>query len=120
MLRSRSSVLLLPLVLSLACASAPTNRPPAPVSSPTVQAELGERDVLQASEEYARMRGFALSEGRRDAVLLRPNYWLVRFSLGGKDRGGLLNLEFDGASHEVVHEEVIPGGEPGPATPPSP
>ena len=66
------------------------------------------------------MRGFALDEGHRDAVLLRPNYWLVRFSLRGKEGGGLLNLEFDGASHEVVHEEVIPGAPQVPATPPSP
>jgi hypothetical protein len=95
------------LLLAGACATAPTERPPQPPSSPTVQAELGYRDVLQAGEEYASMQGYALA-GMHEAVEVRPNYWRLRFGLADKDSGKLLSLEFDGASRSVVRQEVIP------------
>jgi hypothetical protein len=105
-----SSVLLAAL-FATACATTPTGRPPQPPSSPTVQAELGQREVLQAGEEYARLQGYALAD-RGEAVEVRPNYWRLRFGLADKASGQLLHLEFDGASRAVVQEEVIP--EPSP------
>lgn len=100
------SAVLTALSLS-ACATAPTGRPPEPPSSPTVQSELGYRDVLQAGAEYARMQGYSLAD-RSEAVEVRPNYWRLRFGLADKYSGKWLNLEFDGASRSVVHEEIIP------------
>jgi hypothetical protein len=93
--------------MASACATAPTERPPQPPSSPTVQAELGYREVVQAGEEYARLQGYALA-GKPEAVELRPNYWRLRFGLAEGHSGKLLDLEFDGASRAVVHEEIIP------------
>lgn len=98
---------MLPALLAAACATPATDRPPQPPASPTVQAELGYREVLQAGEEYARRQGYALAD-RREAVEVRPNYWRLRFGLAEKDSGKLLDLEFDGASGAVVREEVVP------------
>ncbi len=97
-------------LLAAACATPATGRPPQPPSSPTVQAELGQREVLQAGEEYARMQGYALAS-RQEAVELRPNYWRLRFGLAERHSGKVLSLEFDGAKGSVVREEIIP--EPG-------
>jgi hypothetical protein len=71
-----------------------------------VQAELGHRDVLQVGEEYARTHGYALANAR-EAVQVRPNFWRLRFGLAEKDAGKVLQLDFDGASQAVVHEEVV-------------
>ncbi len=98
---------MLTALLASACATTPTERPPQPHSPPTVQAELGYRDVLQVGEEYARLQGYMLADGR-EAIELRPNYWRLRFGLADKDAGKWLHLEFDGASRAVVREEVIP------------
>jgi hypothetical protein len=95
------------LLLVGACATTPTERPPQPPSSPTVQAELGYREMLMAGEEYARLQGYAVA-GMYEAVELYPNYWRLRFGLADKDSGKLLSLEFDGASRSVVRQEVIP------------
>jgi hypothetical protein len=80
-----------------------------------VQAELGYREVLQAGEEYARLQGYSLA-GKPEAVEVRPNYWRLRFGLAAGHSGKLLDLEFDGASRAVVHEEIIPA----PANEPAP
>lgn len=108
MILPRSTLLLVSAVLAHACATAPTGRTPVPPSSPTVQEELGYREVLQAGESYARSQGYALAD-RGEATELRPNYWRVRFGLTEQHSGALLHLEFDGATHTVVREELIPG-----------
>lgn len=94
-------------LLLAACAMGPTNRPPQPPSSPTVQAELGQRDVLDAGAEYARQQGYTLA-GTPEVVELRPNYWRLRYGLADRHSGKVLSLEFDGASGSVVREEIIP------------
>jgi hypothetical protein len=106
MIRLSTPILLLSALLVVACATTPTELPPQPPSSPSVQAELGYREILHAGEEYARMQGYALASAR-EAVEVRPNYWRLRFGLAAKDSGKLLHLEFDGASRAVVREEVI-------------
>ncbi len=98
-------------LLASACATPPTQRPPQPHSPATVQAELGQRDVIQLGAEYARLQGYALAEAR-EAVEVRPNYWRLRYGLAEKDSGKVLHLEFDEASRAVVREEIIP--EPAP------
>lgn len=115
----RLSLLPLILLLASACATTPTERPPQPPSSPTVQAELGYREVLQAGEEYARLQGYALAN-LQEAVELRPNYWRLRFGLADRHSGKWLSLEFDGASRSVVRQEVIPepSSEPAPSRSP--
>ena len=115
MIRLSLPPLILAALLAAACSTTATNRPPQPPASPTVQAELGQREVLQAGQEYARMQGYALAS-REEVVELRPNYWRLRFGLAERHSGKLLSLEFDGASRSVVREEIIP--EPG--TPQSP
>lgn len=115
----RLSLLPLLLLLASACATAPTERPPQPPSSPTVQAELGYREVVQAGEEYARMQGYALAD-LHEAVEVRPNYWRMRFGLADKHSGKWLSLEFDGASRSVVRQEVIPKPSSEPTPAPSP
>jgi hypothetical protein len=103
--------LMLTALLAAACATTPTERPPQPHSPSTVQAELGNRDVIQAGEEYARLQGYALADAR-EAVEVRPNYWRLRFGLAEKNSGKVLHLEFDGASRAVVREEIIPEAAP--------
>ena len=110
MIRLSLPPLILAALMVAACSTTATNRPPQPPASPTVQAELGQREVLQAGEEYARMQGYALAR-REEIVELRPNYWRLRFGLAERHSGKLLSLEFDGASRSVVREEIIP--EPG-------
>lgn len=104
---SLPSLVLTASLLLAACATPATGRPPHPPASPTVQAELGQREVLQAGEEYARTQGYALAS-RQEAVELRPNYWRLRFGLAERHSGKVLSLEFDGASGAVVREELIP------------
>ncbi|MDC0710535.1 hypothetical protein POL68_18810 [Stigmatella sp. ncwal1] len=101
----RSFLLMTAALLTGACATPPTGRRPQPPASPTVQAELGQREVIQAGEEYARSHGYTLAEGR-EATEVRPNYWRLRFGLA-EEQGKLLHLEFDEGSG-VVREEVIP------------
>jgi hypothetical protein len=115
----RLSLLPLILLLASACATTATERPPQPSSSPTVQAELGYREVLQAGEEYARLQGYALAN-LHEAVEVRPNYWRLRFGLAEKHSGKWLSLEFDGASRSVVRQEVIPEPSIAPTTSRSP
>ncbi|WP_224244463.1 hypothetical protein [Hyalangium gracile] len=111
--------LMVSCLLAAACATTAAERPPQPPASPTVQSELGYREVLQAGEEYARMQGYALADNR-EAVQIRPNYWRLRFGLAEKHSGRLLDLEFDGASRSVVREVVVPEAPEGAASSPSP
>jgi hypothetical protein len=111
--------LILSSLFATACATTATERPPQPPASPTVQAELGYREVIQAGEEYARAQGYALADSR-EAVQVSPNYWRLRFGLAAKDSGKLLDLEFDGTSRSVVHEVVIPEPVNGSPKAPSP
>ncbi|MBZ4416318.1 hypothetical protein [Myxococcus sp. RHSTA-1-4] len=93
-----------------ACATPPTGRQPQPPSAYTVQQELGQRDVIQAGEEYARNNSLLVAEAA-EAVEFRPNYWRVRFQLADKP-GRLLELEFDELARKVTRAqeiEVIPG-----------
>lgn len=75
-----------------------------------MRAELGERDVIQAGEEYARHTSEVLASGG-EAVEIRPNYWRIRFGL--KDRPGRgLELEFDELAQKVTRAqeiEIVPG-----------
>ncbi|QSQ22977.1 hypothetical protein JY651_49145 [Pyxidicoccus parkwayensis] len=103
------------ILAGVACASQPTGRPPVPHSAYSVQLELGQRDVIQAGEEYARNNAFLLSESR-DAVEIRPNYWRVRFGLANKPGRGL-ELEFDELARRVTRAqeiEILPGELPNP------
>ncbi|KFE69111.1 hypothetical protein [Hyalangium minutum] len=104
---SLPSLIVTASLLAAACATPATGRPPQPPASPTVQAEMGQREVLQAGEEYARLQGYAVA-GKQEVVELRPNYWRLRFGLAERHSGKLLSLEFDGASRSVVREEIIP------------
>ncbi len=65
------------------------------------------------------MQGYALAD-RGEAVEVRPNYWLLRFGLAGKQSGEQLRLEFDGTSRSVVRQEVIPEPTPPPGASPNP
>ncbi|WP_241757946.1 hypothetical protein [Myxococcus landrumensis] len=99
------------LLAAAGCAgNGPTGRPPQPPSSSTVQAELGERDVIQAGQEYARHNSMLLAESG-EAVEVRPNFWRIRFGL--KDRPGRgVELEFDELARKVTRAqeiEIVPG-----------
>ncbi len=105
------------ILVSAACATPPTGRSPEPPSAYSIQQELGQRDVIQAGEEYARNNSFLLAEADSEAVELRPNYWRIRFGLADKPGRGL-ELEFDELARQVtsVREiEIIPGELPRPA-----
>ncbi|NVJ21521.1 MULTISPECIES: hypothetical protein [Myxococcus] len=111
-LRSRTlRRLLLPsaLLVGAGCVG-PTGRPPVPPSSADVQAELGERDVIQAGEEYARNNSFVLAQAG-EAVEVRPNLWRIRFGLKDKPGRGV-ELEFDSLARRVTRAqeiEIVPG-----------
>jgi hypothetical protein len=119
MIRLSLSPLMLAALLGVACSTPATNRPPQPPGSPAVQAELGQREVLQAGAEYARTHGYTLAS-QKEVVELRPNYWRLRFGLGERHSGKLLSLEFDGDSRSVVREEIIPEPANEPAAAPGP
>ncbi len=102
------------LIAGLACGTTPTGRTPAPPSAYSIQQELGQRDVIQAGEEYARNNSLLIAEAR-EAVELRPNYWRLRFALSDKP-GRLLELEFDELARQVTRAQeldIIPGELPG-------
>ncbi len=110
------------ILATLACATGPTGRPPVPPSSAAVQTELGERDVVQAGEEYARNNALVLAQSG-EAVEIRPNYWRIRFGLANQP-GRILEVEFDELTRQVTRArelEVIPentgGGAQGGAAP---
>lgn len=97
------------LLVGAGCAG-PTGRPPVPPSSADVQAELGERDVIQAGEEYARNNSFVLAQSG-EAVEVRPNIWRIRFGLKDKPGRGV-ELEFDSLARRVTRAqeiEILPG-----------
>ena len=98
------------ILAGAACATSPTGRPPEPPSAYSVQQELGQRDVIQAGQEYARNNSFLVADAT-DAVELRPNYWRLRFGLSDKP-GRVLELEFDELARRVTRAqeiEIIPG-----------
>jgi hypothetical protein len=72
-----------------------------PPASASVQAEMGERNVVDAGAEYARQNGLLLAEGG-EAVRLRPNYWRIRFALPEEGSGKFLELEFDELAQRVT------------------
>jgi len=99
------------ILATMACATGPTGRPPVPPSSAAVQTELGERDVVQAGEEYARNNALVLAQSG-EAVEIRPNYWRIRFGLANQP-GRILEVEFDELTRQVTRArelEVIPEG----------
>ncbi len=107
--------LLLPgaFLFGAACALGPTNRLPEPPQAYSVQQELGQRDIIQAGQEYARNNSLLVAEAR-EAVELRPNYWRLRFGLADQP-GRLLELEFDELARQVTRAQeidVIPGDLP--------
>jgi hypothetical protein len=71
-----------------------------------VQGELGQRDVIQAGEEYARENALVLAQAG-EAVQIRPNYWRVRFALPQEGSGKLLELEFDSLARRVTRAQRI-------------
>lgn len=98
------------ILAGAACATSPTGRPPEPPSAYSVQQELGQRDVIQAGQEYARNNSFLVAEAT-DAVELRPNYWRLRFGLADQP-GRFLELEFDELARQVTRAreiDVLPG-----------
>ncbi len=118
--------LLLPaaLLAGAACGTTPTGRRPEPPSSYSIQQELGQRDVVQAGQEYARNNAIVLAEAG-EAVEIRPNYWRLRFALAEKP-GRFLELEFDERARQVTRAQEIevvpdrneaPGGEGSEAVP---
>ncbi|MCY1033595.1 hypothetical protein OV207_19240 [Corallococcus sp. BB11-1] len=72
-----------------------------PPASASVQAELGERNVIDAGAEYARQNGILLAQGG-EAVRVRPNYWRIRFALPAEGSGKLLELDFDELAQRVT------------------
>ncbi|WP_233595296.1 MULTISPECIES: hypothetical protein [Corallococcus] len=74
-----------------------------PPSSASVQAELGERNVVDAGAEYAHQNGVLLAEGGEgEAVRVSPNYWRIRFALPEEGSGKLLELDFDELARRVT------------------
>ena len=69
--------------------------------------ELGERDVIQAGQEYARENSIVLAQGGGEAVLIRPNYWRIRFALPEQGSGKLLELEFDELAQTTYSPEHV-------------
>ncbi|XXF77155.1 hypothetical protein P2318_29490 [Myxococcaceae bacterium GXIMD 01537] len=109
-----SRVLLPAAWLAAACAG-PTERPPQPPSAYTVQQELGQRDVLQAGAEYARLQGYQVAFAEGEAEEVRPNIWRLRFALAPKGSGKLLQLDFDEATRQVVKSQeidIVPSAQP--------
>ncbi len=102
-----SLCLLLPagLLASAACGTTPTGRPPEPPSSYAVQQELGQRDVVQAGQEYARNNSIVLAEAG-EAVEIRPNYWRLRFALADRP-GRVLEMEFDELARRVTRAQEV-------------
>ncbi|MCY1039870.1 hypothetical protein OV208_00960 [Corallococcus sp. bb12-1] len=85
-----------------------------PPSSASVQAELGERNVVDAGAEYARQNGILLAEGG-EAVRISPNYWRIRFALPDQGSGKLLELDFDELAQRVTGSrrlDITPTFEP--------
>ncbi|WP_244237187.1 hypothetical protein [Corallococcus llansteffanensis] len=62
---------------------------------------MGQRDVVQAGEEYARQNAIVLAQGG-EAVRIRPNYWRIRFALPEEGSGTLLELDFDELAQRVT------------------
>ncbi|WP_233582807.1 hypothetical protein [Corallococcus sp. CA053C] len=89
------------LLAGVGCATGPSERVPSPPSSQAVQAELGQRDVVQAGEEYTRQNNLVLAQGG-EAVRIRPNYWRLRFALPEEGSGKLLELDFDELAQRVT------------------
>jgi hypothetical protein len=88
-----------------ACGTTPTGRPPEPPSSYSVQQELGQRDVVQAGQEYARNNSIVLAEAG-EAVEIRPNLWRLRFALADRP-GRVLEMEFDELARRVTRAQEI-------------
>ncbi|NMO13435.1 hypothetical protein HPC49_08740 [Pyxidicoccus fallax] len=100
------------LLFGAACAG-PTNRLPQPPSAYAVQQEIGQRDVIQAGEEYARNNSFLLAEAS-EAIEIRPNYWRIRFGLADRPGRGI-ELEFDELARRITRAqeiEITPGALP--------
>ncbi|MCP3141787.1 hypothetical protein [Pyxidicoccus xibeiensis] len=98
------------VVLAGAACAGPTGRRPEPPSAYSVQQELGQRDVIQAGQEYAQNNSLLVAEAS-EAVELRPNYWRIRFALA-EQPGRFLELEFDELARRVTQAreiEIIPG-----------
>ncbi|TSC29360.1 hypothetical protein [Corallococcus sp. Z5C101001] len=89
------------LVAGVGCATGPTRRTPVPPSSPDVQAELGERNVVDSGAEYAHQNGLVLAKGS-EGVRFEPNYWRIRFGLPQQGSGKLLDLQFDELAERVT------------------
>nr|WP_240672560.1 hypothetical protein [Corallococcus coralloides] len=77
-----------------------------PPSSQAVQAQLGERNVVDAGAEYARQNGLVLAESG-EAVRIRPNYWRIRFALPEEGSGKFLELDFDELAQRVTGSRRI-------------
>jgi hypothetical protein len=88
-----------------ACGTTPTGRPPEPPSAYSIQQELGQRDVIQAGQEYARHNSLLVAEAS-EAIEIRPNYWRLRFGLPDQP-GRLLELEFDELARRVTRAQEI-------------
>lgn len=102
-----SRFLLPAALLGVACATPPSERPPQPPASASVQNELGDPQVLLAGAEYARQQGYEVSADAAQAVQLRPNIWRVRYGLAPRGSGKFLELEFDKGRGKVVREQEI-------------
>jgi hypothetical protein len=92
-------------LVGAACGTTPTGRPPEPPSSYAIQQELGQRDVVQAGQEYARNNAIVLAEAG-EAVEIRPNYWRLRFALADQP-GRFLEMEFDELARRVTRAQEI-------------
>lgn len=108
-------VLLSSTLLGLGCVGDSQSRRMYPEPPNSVQQELGYRDVVRIGQEYAMSAGYEVSDVA-EALEVRPNYWRVRFGLGPKGSGKLLELEFDEAQRRVVGTTEV-GGAAGRVTP---
>ncbi|RKH66740.1 hypothetical protein D7W81_14905 [Corallococcus aberystwythensis] len=98
---------LLPAFLAgVGCATGPTGRLPVLPSSQPVQEELGERNVVDAGQEYARQNSILLSEGG-ESLRFSPNNWRLRFGLPEEGSGKFLDLDFDALAQRVTGEQRL-------------
>ncbi|WP_244227218.1 hypothetical protein [Corallococcus aberystwythensis] len=75
-------------------------------SSQPVQEELGERNVVDAGQEYARQNSILLSEGG-ESLRFSPNNWRLRFGLPEEGSGKFLDLDFDALAQRVTGEQRL-------------
>ena len=120
MVLSARALVLSASLLGAGCALQTSERRMVPDTAPSVQQQVGYSDVIRLSQDYAVAHGYEVMAVSQ-AEEVRPNYWRVRFGLGPKGSGKLLDLEFDEMQRRVVGttelEDTATGGSGGTLSP---